>query len=164
MPDYPRRKRLRLPEYDYSTAGTYFLTICTKDRQPFFARIEGFQEDGMPAQQLTAIGSQVDSCIREVPTHYPNISLDHYVIMPNHIHVLLSIREVPDGAPRSSRPTQRVPNIVSALKRLTNQAAGQELWQTGYMDHVIRDVQDYQNHWNYITNNPFRWAEDPYYL
>jgi len=160
---YPQRKPLRLPDYNYSLPGVYFLTLCTKDRIPFFGRISGFNDEGIPTSQLTPIGKLVEQHIRDIPKYYANVSVDHFVIMPNHIHMLLFI-ETANGAPGSSRPTELVPRIISAMKRLTNKASGQKLWQERYMDHVIRNEQDYVEHWNYIEHNPFRWAEDKYHI
>ena len=162
--NYPQRKPLRLKGYDYSLPGSYFLTICTKDRRPILSRISGFDGGGLPEHTLSVWGKTVDACIKEIPAHYTGVVLEKYVVMPNHIHILLTLPDIEDGAPGSSRPTELIPKIVSALKRLTNRSAGIDLWQSSYMDHVIRDDADFQNHWNYIEHNPFRWAEDEYYL
>lgn len=58
----------------------------------------------------------------------------------------------------------RRPRVVAALKRFTNQEAGCKLWQTSYYDHIIRDEADYTARYNYILDNPRRWAEDEYYI
>ena len=126
--NYPFRKPMRLKKYDYSSPGTYFLTICAKNRKPLFANIDSFDKNGVPVHRLSENGKQIDCCIRDISAHYPGTVLDHYVIMPNHVHLLISITGAADGAPGSSRPTELVPRIVSALKRLTNKQAGQELW------------------------------------
>ena len=160
---YPQRKSMRLPEYSYSLPGSYFLTLCTRNRVPFFCRISGFDSEGLPKREMLPNGKLVEQHIRDIPKHYPDVSIDHFVIMPNHIHLLLSVGTA-NGAPRSSRPTELVPRIIAAMKRLTNKASGQKLWQDGYMDHVIRNEKDFLAHWDYIEHNPFRWAEDPYYI
>lgn len=77
------------------------------------------------------------------------------------IHLLISLS---DGAAGSPRPTQRIPRIVSALKRLTNSSTGEKLWQVSYYDHVVRNEEDFLRIWEYIDTNPTRWAEDEYHI
>ena len=112
---------------------------------------------------LTAAGCIVDRYIRSISAAYPHIVVDQYIIMPNHVHLLLTVLHN-DGAPGSSRPTALIPRVVAALKRFTNQEAGCKLWQTSYYDHIIRDEADYTARYNYILDNPRRWAEDEYYI
>lgn len=163
MSDYPKRKALRLPAYDYSEAGEYFLTLCTKDRTPILSSV-GRDDLGAPCVTLTSYGTITEELIVRIPEIYDTVSLEKYIIMPNHIHLLLRIFNAEtDGAPRSSRPTQMVPRIISALKRLSNQAAGTNLWQTSYYDHVVRNEPDYLRIWDYIDTNPAKWQEDEYY-
>ena len=89
--------------------------------------------------------------------------MEKFVVMPNHVHLLMGITRRETGAPRSSRPTKLVPRIVSALKRFTNKEAGWDLWQTSYHDHIVRSEADYLRIWNYIDTNPAKWREDRYY-
>ena len=77
--------------------------------------------------------------------------MDNYVIMPNHVHILLAV----GGVPGSARPT--VSRVVSALKRFSNRDAGEAMWQASFYDHVVRGVGDYLTRWNYIDENPARW-------
>lgn len=83
--------------------------------------------------------------------------------MPNHIHLLLVVQTGGDGAPGSSRPTQVIPRVIAALKRFSNLEIGQDIWQSSYHDHILRDENDFLDHWTYIAHNPARWAEDEYY-
>ena len=159
----PQRKPMRLKGWNYSTASTYFLTVCTKNRQPLLCRIHGFEDDGHPHRTMAPAGTCVETFLRDIPKHYDTVFLDHFVVMPNHIHILVTI-DGENGAPRSSRPTEIVPRIVALLKRTTNRACNDDLWQAGYMDHVIRNRADYEKHWEYIEHNPFRWAEDQYHI
>ena len=80
--------------------------------------------------------------------------------MPNHIHLLLRIG-ADNGAPESTRPT--ISQVIGAFKRLTNKETGQKLWQSSFHDHIIRDENDYLTRWQYIDENPAKWAEDQYY-
>ena len=84
--------------------------------------------------------------------------VDKYVVMPNHIHMLLRIE---GGPPRASAPT--VSDAVGALKRLVNRRIGHDIWQRSFHEHVIRNEQDYREIWEYIDQNPAKWVEDRYY-
>lgn len=157
--DYPKRKRLRLPDYDYSSEGVYFLTLCTKNRAPLLSRITESKVDGetVAAVVLTQSGCVVQKYISSIPTVYPNIGVDSFVIMPDHIHLLLRIVSVPARRAESTRPTvSAVAQTVAAFKRLTSRDCKQTLWQDGYYDHIIRDEQDYQTRIEYIKTNPLR--------
>ena len=156
------RKALRLDGYDYSAQGVYFLTLCTQHRRCILSRV-GRDDLGAPCVCLTAVGCIVDRYIRSISAPYPHIVVDQYIIMPNHVHLLLTVLHN-DGAPGSSRPTAHIPRVVAALKRFTNQEAGCKLWQPSYYDHIIRDEADYTARYNYILDNPRRWAEDEYYI
>ena len=156
------RKALRLDGYDYSAQGAYFLTLCTQHRRCTLSRV-GRDDLGAPCVCLTAAGCIVDRYIRSISAAYPHIAVDQYIIMPNHVHLLLTVLHN-DGAPGSSRPTALIPRVVAALKRFTNQEAGCKLWQTSYYDHIIRDEADYTARYNYILDNSRRWAEDEYYI
>jgi len=156
-----QRKHTRLKEYDYSTVGAYFITVCSKDKVKIFCRIVGRDDPGAPpCVVLTDIGKVVDKYISSISDAYECVTVDKYVVMPNHIHLLLTI-----GAQRraeSSRPT--VSRIIGAMKRLTNKETGLNLWQRSFHDHVIRDEHDYLTRWQYIDSNPIKWAEDEYYI
>ena len=98
----PQRKRLRLPEHDYAQPGYYFITICTRERkQEALCSIEpavGAIINRPPRISLTPLGRIVDETIRAIPDHYPGISVDQYVVMPDHVHLILSFQHVgPDG-------------------------------------------------------------------
>lgn len=98
-PRFPSRKSLRLPDYDYCQTGMYFVTICTQTREWLFGDID----DGVMV--LNALGHLAAACWLGLPGHIPSVKLDHYVIIPNHIHGLLTLRpsEVkPEAASSSS--------------------------------------------------------------
>lgn len=174
-----KRKHLRLKEYDYSQTGYYFVTVCTKDRAKILSQIVGRgitnpppfvgrDDPGAPNHQpptvrLLLCGERVEHYIRKIPEAYSYVSVDKYVIMPNHVHLLLHIRGENGGAPGSSRPTQTIPRLIGVLKRLTNRDIGEKIWQTSYYDHIIRNEADYLRIWDYIDTNPAKWQEDEYY-
>ena len=85
----PQRKTNRLPDYDYSTPGAYFITICTKERKCLFWENVGASIARPQTPQLSRYGLIADAAFQNIPNCYPEISLDHYVVMPNHIHLLL---------------------------------------------------------------------------
>ena len=100
---------------------------------------------------------------------YPHVRIEKYVVMPNHIHLLIAIQQGPSGAsrtppPTSARASQVIPMFISTLKRLTNKTAGHALWQRGYYDHIIRSPDDYSTIWHYIDTNPAKWAQDTRYV
>ena len=154
----------RLPHWDYGSAGCYFLTFCTRERRCVLSQIVGRDDPGAPSVILTAYGRSLRSFLNTLSAAYPNVTLHHFVIMPNHVHLLLSIDPPEPGAPGSSRPTQQVSRIIAALKRFTNQKAGTNLWQSTFHDHVVRNEADYLRIWAYIGTNPLKWREDCYYV
>lgn len=86
-----QRKPNRIPEYDYNQNGAYFVTICTQGRKPILSTIVG---DGFPVPK--PVGLIADEYIRKIPEKYPPVSVDRYVIMPDHIHILLRIDTCPN--------------------------------------------------------------------
>lgn len=159
----PRRKPNRLPNYDYSQAGYYFITLCTKDKQPLFWQPSVGADIIRPPQgvPLSSIGRVVDEAIRAIPAHYPNVALDKFVVMPNHIHLILVLGADADGRPQVA-PT--VSRVMKQFKGAVSKRAGIPLWQKSFHDHVIRGEADYRRIWNYIDANPRKWREDCYYV
>ena len=84
--------------------------------------------------------------------------MDKYVIMPNHLHLLVTLA---DGGLKASRPT--IQTIVRSTKRMITKEIGHSIFQTSFYDHVVRGERDYWEIWQYIENNPARWAEDELY-
>ena len=158
----PERKRLRLEGWDYSGEGYYFLTACTKDKRCLLSYVgRGFPD--APEVELTEYGKLVQEALAFLDTHSEIVRMDKYVIMPNHIHLILWVGR--SGASGKPRPTEaEVPRFMSSLKRFTNRKAGRELWQTSYYDHIIRNESDYLRIWDYIDTNPAKWSEDEYYI
>ena len=164
MSDAPSRKRIRLPEYDYSSPGAYFVTVCTHDRRCILSGISVGEGLAPPGNHLTAIGRVVDAQIRELPRRYPCVRVENYVIMPNHIHLLVSIREDSGGA----SPSPTLFDVMRALKSISTRLSrpnlgSAPLFQRSYHEHVIRSENDYLQIWEYIDTNPAKWAEDRYY-
>ena len=160
------RKPNRLSGYDYSGRGAYFVTLCSLDRACFFSQIVGVGVLDDPEVQLTQYGQIVEKQIAEMNRIYKNVQAEKYVVMPNHVHILLTFCGE-EGSSRTPTPTNSLlARYVSTLKRMTNRTAGKQLWQRGYHDHIIRDEDDYRVRWKYIDENPAKWAagKDEYYL
>ena len=161
----PKRKPTRLQNFDYNTTGAYFVTICTQNRTRILSRIVGVDVLGDPNNvELLSYGIVAEKYINQLNEFYDNITVDQYVIMPNHIHILLLVRD--DGSPRTSTPTRQtsaVSYFVSTFKRFCNKEYGENVWQRGFYDHVIRNREDYEKHVKYIYENPMRWYYDELY-
>ena len=159
MVDYPKRKKNRLKYYDYSMNGAYFITICTDERKCILSSIVGATL-GRPAYaQLTEWGRYTEEAILRIPRCYPDVRVEKYVIMPNHIHLLLMIDTL-HGRPRVA-PT--VSQIIQQTKGLATKMIGRQIFQKSFHDHIIRDDAHYQLIWNYIDTNPARWEQDCFY-
>ena len=89
------------------------------------------------------------------------VIVDKYVVMPNHIHLILIVNGGSSGMPTPTNHT--VPKLISSLKRFTNKKCGLSLWQRSYHDRIIRDEKEYLELCKYIENNPYKWLEDKYY-
>ena len=156
----PERKPNRLPDYDYSQNGAYFITVCTQDRKKVLSKISvGTPVPGcppMPQVELLRHGEIADNVIRQLNEFYNHISVDKYTIMPDHIHLLITIC---DGHPGRGVPTRtsEIARFVGTFKRFCNKGYGENIWQSRYYDHVIRNQQDYNEIWEYIENNPTKW-------
>ena len=160
MTERPQRKPVRLKEYDYGTPGAYFVTVCTQDRQCMLSDIIVGEGVAPPLCRLTDTGRVVEAEILAIPSRYPNVVIEKYVIMPNHIHLIVEIRAEAGGA----SPSPTLSDVVRVIKSLSTRKSGlKKLWQRSYHEHVIRGTQDYEEIWNYIDNNPAKWALDRYY-
>ena len=124
--------------------------------------------------ELSEYGMIVDTAINEIPVHYKNVSVDRYVIMPNHIHLILVIQNNNEiqhynatqhnvGNGRLLIAPTCVSNIVKQLKRYVSKQLGFSLWQKSFHDHIIRNEKEYCQIVEYIENNPSRWVNDCYY-
>ena len=141
----PKRKPTRLKEYDYSTPGAYFITICTNQRLHLFGNIT----DGH--MQLNDLGVIVNHEILKIESYYENIRIDKYVIMPNHIHIIIVILEA-EGINPFPTIKYDISNVVGKFKAGVTRIVGnafmhfvkKPIWQNSYHDHIIRGEKDYQ--------------------
>ena len=156
--ELPDRKGNRLKGYDYSARGVYFVTICTQNRVCNLGSVVGADarigpHDGLNPDvhiELSPLGRIAEQALLQMD------GLLHYVIMPNHIHLLVFID-------RFSGRTQFAPTIsriIKQFKGVITKRLGKSIWQKGFYDHIIRDEYDFQIRWQYIEDNPYRWCED----
>ena len=171
--------------FNYSSNKAYFITICTKDKKRLFwgeLQPDFVGEDSIlpPANvPLSPIGEIADEAIRSIPKHYPNIDLMQYVIMPNHIHMILMIPYngeeliydpkvdlAETGGRMLSSPTARgdIITAVGQMKRHVSKKVGFPIWQKSFHDHIIRNREDYEKIAKYIYENPIRWQYDCFYV
>ncbi|MBQ7969160.1 MAG: transposase [Clostridia bacterium] len=162
----PERKPTRIKNYDYSRVGAYFITICTKNRAEILCNIVGGDVLDAPIKvRLLQYGEIAEKYIKQLNEYYENISVEKYVIMPDHIHILIVVKKEEDtilkgGASRTSPPTRQhssVSRYVSTFKRFCNKEYGENIWQESFFDHIIRNNEDYEEHIKYIHENPTKW-------
>jgi REP element-mobilizing transposase RayT len=162
--DIPKRKPVRLKEYDYSSVGAYFVTICVKERKEILGKIVGGGDFDAPKMILYEYGEILDKYINLMNEKYSHINIDKYIIMPNHIHVILNITEYKNGSSGTAEPyNNEISKFVSLLKRHCNREYGKNIWQRSFHDHIIRDEKDYAKIWEYIDTNAIKWEEDCFY-
>ncbi|MCL2106784.1 MAG: transposase [Oscillospiraceae bacterium] len=151
--DLNQRKNIRLESHDYSRAGCYFITICVIEKHPMLGKI-------LPVQQeivLSEIGWTVKNEIRKIPDCYEDVAIDKYVVMPNHIHMILTTGNRTQIATSVSR-------IIKQFKGSITKQIGFSLWQRSFYDHVVRDQKDYRRLCQYIEMNPSAWKEDMFFV
>ena len=162
--DLKKRKPTRLKEFDYNSVDLYFITICTENRRCILSRIVGTGVLDCPRIELTKYGEIADKYIKQLNEFYTHISIESYVIMPNHIHLLLFVKG--GGQSRTPVPTRAnsvFSQFVSTFKRFCNKEYGENIWQARCNDHIIRDREDYEKHVKYICENPMNWYFDELY-
>ena len=165
------RRSIRLPGYDYRTPGAYFITICSWQRECLFGEVI---DDTM---QLSPYGKTVFFNWSVLPKRYPNVELDNFIVMPNHVHgiiVLKDSREInyteSDKLALKKSKIHPLSEIVRGLKtfsaRRINQMrylTGVSVWQRGYYEHIIRNEESLFAIREYIINNPLSWGKDELY-
>ncbi|MDR3054381.1 MAG: hypothetical protein LBU53_03130, partial [Zoogloeaceae bacterium] len=171
-----KRKPNRLTDYDYSQNGAYFITICAKDRAGIFSTIEAPDRiddvgancvrPNMPDNvrpQLSPIGIIIEKEIKALSKIYDQVAVDGYVVMPNHVHIIIVI----GGAGIESGRTQFAPTVSRVVKQwkgaITKQP-GFSPWQKSFHDRIIRNEEEYTHIAEYIETNPARWSEDCFYV
>jgi putative transposase len=187
-----RIQSARCPNWDYSSDGAYFITICTDRWEPFFGKIENQRVI------LSGAGQTAEQFWKELPSHFPFIQMDVFVIMPNHTHGILiidkmklhpplSLLQADPGGNRSTEAQKYYNNkkselmgkispkkgTISTIIRSYKSACTNEInktdpglnfkWQSRFHDHIIRDKQSHQYIREYILSNPAKWNDDMFF-
>jgi REP element-mobilizing transposase RayT len=169
-PNIHHRRSVRLKGYDYSQEGAYFVTICTQARRCLFGEIVA------GVMRLNEFGQIANEVLIAVPTHYENVELGEYVIMPNHVHLIIRVgaQFIAPSTPIAIEPANnqgannqgainRAPTlgeIVRALKARVARKSNVPIWQRNYHEHIIRNANEYNRIAQYIINNPTNWEND----
>ena len=164
----PKRKSTRLKGYDYSVPGAYFITICVKGKKELLSKITPSTIVGeglcalpplraVPKHTLTPIGIEVEKSIQYINNNYIGVKIDKYVIMPNHLHLIMVLD---DAGGHGNPPLQ---NIIGQLKSYTTNKFGDTLWQRSFHDHIIRNEREYVKIWEYVDTNVIKWDKDCFY-
>ena len=163
-PNIHHRRSIRLPGYDYSQDGWYFVTICEQARKCLFGEITNAKI------QLYEYGRIVEECWKSLARQFKDVYLDEYVLMPNHLHGIIIIRKGGSRtAPTSKTPERNKPlgRIVGAFKTVSTKriniiqkTPGSALWQRNYYEHIIRSEDELNHFRQYINDNPANWQTD----
>jgi len=175
MPRFKGKFRIestRLPWWDYTTAGWYFMTVCTQRRKCFFGEVEG------KSVRLSPIGGIVAEEWKRTEHIRPNVFLDEWVIMPNHLHGILIIQPQRETAPRETfhrdvstgknacaLKANSLGSIIGQFKSVSTKrirAAGFSdfAWQPRFYEHIIRNEQSLADIRQYMADNPVKWETD----
>ena len=174
-----RVKSARLKGWDYSTDGHYFVTICTKDKKHYFGKVM----DG--EMRLSKLGIVAKECWLKIPGHFLHVELDEFVVMPNHIHGILILKNGRDGAcpvstkksliknpsnhnflPKPESLSVIVGSFKSAVSKHIKQFHPQShfAWQSRFYDHIIHNEKSWYFMQEYIRDNPKNWERDKLFM
>ena len=145
----PIRKKIRLNGFDYSQENMYFITICVKDRLELLGIID--EENNIELTKEENIVKQEISRLEEI---YKNIIIDEYIVMPNHLHILLLI---------NYRNGTSISKIIKHLKTNISREIKYSLWQKSFYEHIVRNEKEYLKTKEYIKNNVINWSKDKYF-
>jgi len=176
LPNLPERKSIRLEGFDYSDAGCYFITLCAKDRlHIFWESTPSHASVGANCVRppLSNAGIIVENEISRISGTYESVSIERHIVMPNHLHMILRIRDsgrtqfAPTGESQdlteqlNAAPT--LSRIVKQFKGSVSKQIGFPIWQRSFHDRIIRDHAEYLRFCSYVDENPARWGEDEYF-
>ena len=172
--DLPKRKSTRLKNFDYSSAGAYFVTICVRDRMQILSEIVRTDltsanktigiavGEGLAPPEITVklkpCGEIVKEQLQLIETRFPSVTVEDYVIMPDHIHAVMFLHGKAGGA----SPSPTLDDVICAFKSLTSRSCKQKygiekMFQRSSAEHIVRDREDYETRRKYIYENPKRW-------
>lgn len=166
----PERRSVRLPGYDYSDSGVYFVTICTQNRKLYFGDVLSWK------MCLNKIGKIIQECWLEIPEHFEYAKLDEFIVMPNHLHGIVLICnsrglacQTPTvansimkfGKPQPKSLASIIGSYKSAVSKLCHKNGFSYFqWQRNYYEHIIKDYEEWERIREYIVKNPEKWEDD----
>ncbi len=172
--ELPIRRSTRLKNFDYSSAGAYFITICTRDRMQILSEIykptptstdetdnHTVGEGLAPPEALLKLkpcGKICKEQLQLLENRFPDVTIEDFIIMPDHIHIIIFLRKKAGGA----SPSPTLNDVICAFKSLTSRTCKmlfgiEKMFQRSYAEHIIRDREDYETRKKYIYENPIRW-------
>lgn len=160
QPDIHHRRSIRLQEYDYSQANSYFITICSQNKQCFFGEIQHDKMTLNPAGLMTVFW------YRELENKFTNIKCDEFICMPNHLHFIINIIDEPIEMNITISTivqwykTMTTNSYIRGIKQNGWQAFNRKLWQRNYWERVIRNENELGGIRDYIKTNPMSWEQD----
>jgi REP element-mobilizing transposase RayT len=146
---FPKRKSPRIPGYDYATPNYYFITICTHEKNCIF----------WSGGKLNTFGQIAFDAAMQISAHFPGNRVDRFVVMPNHIHMILVVE--PGGTDATVVIGQYKSQVSKEIHKIDPK---RKIWQTSFHDHGIRNYRQYQHIREYIETNPMRWKEDCFFV
>ena len=147
--EFYSRKPTRIPGYDYSSQNYYFVTICTHGKECIFGSVGNRNKWGQIAYQD----------LKEIERHFSNIQVDNFIVMPNHIHAIITM----DGA--NSISLDRIIGLYKSgvTRKIHQEQPDMKVWQRSFHDHIIRNQKEYEQIWQYVQYNDQKWEEDCFY-
>ena len=146
---FPKRKSPRIPGYDYATPNYYFITICTHEKNCIF----------WSGGKLNTFGQIAFDAAIQISAHFPGNRVDSFVVMPNHIHMILVVE--PGGTDATVVIGQYKSQVSKEIHKIDPK---RKIWQISFHDHGIRNYRQYQHIREYIETNPMRWKEDCFFV
>ena len=167
--ELPKRKSTRLKKFDYSSVGAYFVTICIRDRKQILSDIvrtpvtatvavgEGLAPPEYSVR-LKPCGEVAKEQLQFIENRFPSVTVEDFVIMPDHIHAIVFLHGKAGGA----SPSPTLNDVICAFKSLTSRICKQQydiekMFQRSFAEHIVRDREDYEIRRKYICENPMRW-------
>ncbi|MCL2109737.1 MAG: transposase [Oscillospiraceae bacterium] len=194
MKEFPVRKKIRLQGYDYSSNGAYFVTFCVENKHELLGKIVGsgfharptantniigsdfqcpvgHENHARPTVELTEIGIEIQKSIEFMCKNNPKIKIPKYIIMPNHVHMIVVLSTVRQRGDTVGHGSPTLQSVVGRIKSYTAKCwcdiyglEHQSFWQSRFHDHIIRNKEEYERICQYIDENPLKWAEDSYFV
>jgi putative transposase len=163
-----RVESIRRPQWDYRSPGLYFVTICTYEMRMFFGRVVNEKV------KLSAIGQYVEDKWKEIPNHFKNVSLDEFIVMPNHLHGILKLlgpweprlgrndvkKTLTEVGPKAGSLSHIIRCYKGGITFWCKEQGLNFAWQPGFHDRIILGFRGLEAVREYIRDNPANWEKD----